>query len=141
MPTPEAGPLRGQAGLFVFDEEVTITSLAFAGNFNFSGATRSQDSQSYGLFGSLSYDLSEQLTVSGGLRYTDEQVDHDVLEMIAPLAGNDSAGAVLATSIKPHEEPLLRALLEEANKLNSAPARIAVLRDQGAVRSTARAAS
>lgn len=71
----EGGPLRGQTGVFFFDEDVTITSLAFAGNFNFSGATRSQESQSFGVFGSLSYDLSDQLTVAGGLRYTDDEKD------------------------------------------------------------------
>ena len=71
----DSGPLRVQTGLFFFDETVTITSLAFAGDFNFSGATRSQDSQSLGVFGSLSYDLTDQLTVSGGLRYTDDEKD------------------------------------------------------------------
>ncbi len=71
----DGGPLRAQTGVFVFDEEVTITSLAYAGDFAFSGATRSQDSQSYGIFGSLFYDISDQLTVSGGLRYTDDEKD------------------------------------------------------------------
>ena len=71
----DGGPLRTQTGVFFFDEEVTITSLAFAGDFAFSGATRSQDSQSFGVFGSVSYDLTEQLTVSGGLRYTDDEKD------------------------------------------------------------------
>lgn len=71
----DGGALRAQAGVFSFDEDVTITSLAYAGDFTFSGATRSQDSQSFGVFGSLSYDLSDQLTVSGGLRYTDDEKD------------------------------------------------------------------
>ncbi|MEL7107787.1 MAG: TonB-dependent receptor [Pseudomonadota bacterium] len=71
----DGGPLRGQTGLFFFDEDVTITSLAFAGDFVFSGAARSQDSQSIGVFGSLAYDVSDQLTVAGGLRYTDDEKD------------------------------------------------------------------
>ncbi|MEO0465108.1 MAG: TonB-dependent receptor [Pseudomonadota bacterium] len=69
------GALRGQTGVFFFDEEVSITSLAYAGDFIFSGATRAQDSQSVGIFGSLSYDVSDQLTLSGGLRYTDDEKD------------------------------------------------------------------
>ena len=69
------GPLRGQTGVFFFDEDVTISSLAYAGDFVFSGAIRSQDSQSVGVFGSLSYDLTDQLTVAGGLRYTDDEKD------------------------------------------------------------------
>lgn len=71
----DGGRLRAQTGVFAFDEEVTITSLAYAGDFAFSGATRSQDSQSFGIFGSLFYDLTDQLTVSGGLRYTDDEKD------------------------------------------------------------------
>jgi iron complex outermembrane recepter protein len=69
------GRLRAQTGVFFFDEDVTITSLAFAGDFAFSGATRSQDSKSVGIFGSLFYDVNEQLTVSGGLRYTNDEKD------------------------------------------------------------------
>ncbi|MEO1553511.1 MAG: TonB-dependent receptor, partial [Pseudomonadota bacterium] len=69
------GQLRAQTGVFFFDEDVTITSLAYAGDFAFSGATRSQDSQSIGIFGSVSYDLTDQLTVAGGLRYTDDEKD------------------------------------------------------------------
>lgn len=83
----EGGPLRAQTGVFFFDEEVTITSLAFAGDFNFSGATRSQDSQSIGLFGSLSYDVSEQLTVSGGLRYTDDEKDFTATRIVGTALG------------------------------------------------------
>lgn len=69
------GALRGQTGIFLFDEDVTITSLAYSGDFIFSGATRSQDSQSFGVFGSLAYDLSDKLTIAGGLRYTDDEKD------------------------------------------------------------------
>ncbi|MEO1304390.1 MAG: TonB-dependent receptor [Pseudomonadota bacterium] len=95
----DGGPLRGQTGIFLFDEEVTITSLAFSGDFAFSGATRSQDSESIGVFGSLSYDVNEQLTVSGGLRYTDDEKDF-VAERavgsnpIGPLTENVSDGQV-----------------------------------------------
>lgn len=71
----DGGALRGQTGIFLFDEDVTISSLAYAGDFVFSGATRSQDSQSVGVFGSLAYDLSDQLTIAGGLRYTDDEKD------------------------------------------------------------------
>ncbi len=71
----DGGRLRAQTGVFFFDEDVTITSLAYAGDFVFSGATRSQDSQSYGVFGSLAYDVSVKMTVAGGLRYTDDDKD------------------------------------------------------------------
>nr|WP_070960054.1 TonB-dependent receptor [Hyphomonas sp. Mor2] len=81
------GPLRAQTGVFFFDEEVEITSLAFAGSFNFSGATRAQDSQSVGIFGSLSYDVSEQLTLSGGLRFTDDEKDFTASRIVGTPLG------------------------------------------------------
>ncbi|MEO0608576.1 MAG: TonB-dependent receptor [Pseudomonadota bacterium] len=83
----DGGPLRAQTGLFFFDETVTITSLAYDGDFNFSGATRTQDSQSLGVFGSLSYDLTDQLTVSGGLRYTDDEKDFSAERTIGSPLG------------------------------------------------------
>jgi len=81
------GALRAQTGVFFFDEDVTITSLAFSGDFNFSGATRSQDSQSIGVFGSLFYDVTEQLTVSGGLRYTDDEKDFTATRIVGTPLG------------------------------------------------------
>ncbi|MEC7291622.1 MAG: TonB-dependent receptor, partial [Pseudomonadota bacterium] len=83
----DGGPLRMQAGAFFFDEEVTITSLAFAGDFNFSGATRSQDSRSIGLFGSMSYDLNERLTLAGGLRYTNDEKDFTATRIVGTPLG------------------------------------------------------
>lgn len=83
----DGGPLRAQTGLFYFDETVTITSLAFAGDFNFSGATRMQDSQSLGVFASLSYDLTEQLTLAGGVRYTDDEKDFSAERTIGTPLG------------------------------------------------------
>lgn len=82
----DGGRLRGQGGVFVFDEAVTITSLSFAGEAVVSGARRSQDSNSYGVFGSLSYDLTERLTVAGGARYTEDEKDFIALRVAgAPL--------------------------------------------------------
>ncbi|KIG15162.1 Sulfate transporter family protein in cluster with carbonic anhydrase [Enhygromyxa salina] len=55
--------------------------------------------------------------------------DHAILDTLRPIAGND-IGAVLLGSIKLHEEPLLQALVDEANKLNRASARVLLLRGQ-----------
>ncbi len=62
--------------------------------------------------------------------------DLAILEILRPVGSND-AGAILVTSIKLHEEPLLRALLIEANKLNDAPAQLVVLGEQSAGRARA----
>ena len=83
------GALRAQTGIFLFDEEVDITSLSydtFAPGQPVNGrATRSQTSESVGVFASLSYDLTDQLTVSGGLRYTDDEKDFTVERTLSPF--------------------------------------------------------
>jgi len=70
------GALRAQAGLFAFDEQVAIVSKNFnslaPGNPETSSAARSLDTDSLGLFASLSYDVTERLTVTGGARWTDD---------------------------------------------------------------------
>lgn len=56
--------------------------------------------------------------------------DHDLLALLRPLAGNPEAGAILVTRIEGHEEPMLRALVREANKLSDARAQLAIFREQ-----------
>ena len=82
------GKVRGQTGVFLFDEDVSITSVSHA-TFDpakpLDGlATREGETQSFALFGSLSYDLTEQLTVSGGARFTDENKDFTVARLLSP---------------------------------------------------------
>jgi len=64
--------------------------------------------------------------------------DHETLDTLRPIVGND-VGALLITSIKLHEEPLLQALLDEANKLNQAPARLMILRQPSVARALSHA--
>ncbi len=72
------GPLSATFGVFLFDEKVDISSKNFSslapGNPQ-DGATaqRSLDTDSTGIFASLSYDVSEDLTLSGGARWTDDE--------------------------------------------------------------------
>ena len=58
--------------------------------FVFDGASRSnQTITSFSLFGDASIDLSDTLQLNLGLRYTDEEVEHDVLERYnEPVAGS-----------------------------------------------------
>ena len=94
------GPLRGQAGLFVFDEEVDITSLSYdtlAPGQPVNGiATRSQDTNAYGLFASLSYDVTEKLTLSGGARFTDDEKDFVAERTLGPF-GSGTVGPLSET--------------------------------------------
>ncbi|MDZ7627579.1 MAG: TonB-dependent receptor [Parvularculaceae bacterium] len=65
------GPLNWQAGFFYFDSDLTITTNPF-----FAPATTVRhDNQSWALFAQGSYDLTERLTFTGGVRYTDDNKD------------------------------------------------------------------
>ena len=85
----DGGNLRGQAGLFIFDEEIQITSTSYdtlAPGQPVNGlAVRDNETNSVGVFGSLTYDVNEQVTLQGGLRYTDESKDFTVARFIGPF--------------------------------------------------------
>jgi len=95
------GALRAQAGVFKFDEEVFITSLSFdslsPGQPENGRATRSGDTDSLGIFASLSYDLTDKLTVSGGARWTDEEKDFTVERITSPF-GAGPLGPITGTT-------------------------------------------
>jgi len=89
------GRLRGQTGLFVFEESVDITSLSFdtlAPDQPVNGiATRSQDTDALGLFASLEYDLTARLELAGGLRYSDDDKDFVAARTLGPF-GSGTVG-------------------------------------------------
>lgn len=81
------GPLSYQAGIFYFDESLEIVSNNFStlgdplnapGGINII-VSQEQESEALGIFGSLTYALSEQLSVTGGLRYNDDSRDFVVV--------------------------------------------------------------
>lgn len=77
------GPLSYQAGVFYFDEDLKIVSENYStlGDPNNAAdgvnilVSQVQNSKAYGLFGSMTYQLSDQLSVTGGLRYNDDKRD------------------------------------------------------------------
>ncbi len=87
----DGGPLRAQAGVFLFDEKVNISSFSYntlAPGQPVNGiALRNQDTDSTGVFGSLSYDATEKLTLAGGLRFTDEEKIFTAGREFGPFAG------------------------------------------------------
>lgn len=61
--------LSWQAGAFYFDSSFSVTSID-----GFFGATTVfHENTTWALFGQVSYELSEKLSVTGGLRYTDDE--------------------------------------------------------------------
>ncbi len=77
------GPLSYQAGVFYFDEDLTIVSENYStlGDPNNPPdgvniiVSQQQNSEAYGIFGSLTYQLTDQLSVTGGIRYNDDKRD------------------------------------------------------------------
>jgi iron complex outermembrane recepter protein len=73
--------LKYQAGVFYFDESLAIAS------FNYNNPTdtnpnvtalQQQDSKAWGVFGSLTYPLTEQFSVTAGVRYNNDKRRLDV---------------------------------------------------------------
>ncbi len=78
------GPLSWQLGMFYFDSELVVTTESFA-SFGFLGNppqdTRiKQENKTWAVFGQTSLDLTDQFTVTAGLRYTDDEKDFSVLQ-------------------------------------------------------------
>ena len=100
------GPLRAQAGVFLFDESVQITSESFdslaPGNPLNGLAVRNQDTDSIGVFGSVTYDVTNRLTVSGGLRWTNDEKDFAVERFISPFG----AGPLGPLTAAPEDDEL-----------------------------------
>jgi iron complex outermembrane receptor protein len=63
------GPLNWQVGGFYFDSDLEVVTVdAF-----FGATTVDYTNTTWALFGQLSYDLTDKLTLIGGLRYTDDK--------------------------------------------------------------------
>ncbi|MDX2210086.1 MAG: TonB-dependent receptor [Sphingopyxis sp.] len=81
------GPLSYQAGVFYFDEDLTIVSENYStlgdpnnapGGVNILVA-QDQQSEAWGVFGSLTYELTDALSVTGGIRYNNDSRDFVVV--------------------------------------------------------------
>lgn len=84
----DGGPTTWQGGLFLFDEDVDISSISFdtlGGSVPNGRARRSQDTTAAGIFASVSHDVTEALTISGGVRYSDEEKTFDAARLVGPF--------------------------------------------------------
>ncbi|WP_395793770.1 TonB-dependent receptor [Aquimonas sp.] len=98
------GTLDWQAGVFLFDEDITIDSF----NFNtFSGAqngyaVQTQRNQAWALFGSTEYAVSDAVQLNAGLRYTRDDKDFTAQRLASPIG----AGTTPLLSINPSDSNL-----------------------------------
>jgi iron complex outermembrane recepter protein len=73
--------LRYQGGIFYFDEDLEIASFNYDTPQGLSPsvtALQQQDSKAWGVFGSLTYPVSEQLSLTAGVRYNNDKRRLDV---------------------------------------------------------------
>lgn len=81
------GPVSYQVGFFYFNEDLEILSQNFStlgdplnapGGINIV-VSQEQNSKAYGLFGSVTVDVTDQLSLTGGIRYNDDERDFEVI--------------------------------------------------------------
>ncbi|SIN59647.1 iron complex outermembrane recepter protein [Parasphingorhabdus marina DSM 22363] len=84
------GPVSYQLGFFYFDEDLRIDSTNFStlgdpnnpvGGPNIFVRQR-QSSEAFGIFGAVTVELTDQLSLSGGLRYNDDERDYSVVRSL-----------------------------------------------------------
>ncbi len=82
LASSDGGAWNWQIGAFYFDSDLTVSTV---GPFGYPPATTlNHTNTSWAVFGQASYDITDRLTLSGGLRYTDD--DKDLHAITAPIA-------------------------------------------------------
>ncbi len=84
----EWGAFDWQAGVYYFDEDITIDSFSyntFANGVQNGSARQRQENQAWAVFGSVDYDISDSFTLRGGLRYTDDEKDFTAQRFVSPF--------------------------------------------------------
>jgi len=78
-----------QAGLFYFDEHLEVDSFNYSDRTDvFDGfAHQDQDTEAYAIFGQFDYDLSDDLVLTAGLRFSDDSKDYVAERSMDPFGG------------------------------------------------------
>lgn len=72
----DLGALDYQFGFFLFDEDLTINNLSFdtlGGGAQNGIAIQNMETKAWAIFASLDYEISDRLSINGGLRYSDDE--------------------------------------------------------------------
>jgi iron complex outermembrane receptor protein len=96
-----AGPLNWQGGLYYFHENASGYSNGFNSTTyaQISHVASNQVNSAYAAFASLNYAVNDQLTVRGGLRYTEDKKDFKTTDatgtvLVQPLSANEKKSKV-----------------------------------------------
>ena len=89
-----------QAGVFYFDEHLEVDSFNYDDlTDNVSGiATQIQDTTAYALFGQADFYVSDETTVTAGLRWSNDDKDYTAAVPLAPFGGAPVLPSSVSTS-------------------------------------------
>ncbi|MBT8092116.1 MAG: TonB-dependent receptor [Gammaproteobacteria bacterium] len=73
------GPFNWQIGAFFFDSDLVVTTENFA-SLGEQDTKVKQENKTWAVFGQGSYDVTDRLTLTAGVRYTDDEKDFEVLQ-------------------------------------------------------------
>ena len=90
-----AGPVTWQVGAYLFDSEFQITTNPFF----IPASTVVHTNTAWSIFGQSSFEVSDRFTVTGGLRYTDDDKGLNVLASPIPQAPVNVADSRLSWDI------------------------------------------
>ena len=89
----ESDKLFYQVGLYYFDEDITVNSTNFLNSGRIGDVTLAdQTTTSAAIFGQIEYQVSDDLSLTAGLRYTDDEKDLQVI----PGFGSFAPAATIA---------------------------------------------
>ena len=98
------GTFDWQAGLYYFDEDLTIDSFnydTFANGVTNGDVQQQQDNQAWAVFTSADFELSEAFTLSAGLRYTEDEKDFTAERFLSPI-GAGPIGPIAVNTAEEH---------------------------------------
>jgi iron complex outermembrane receptor protein len=105
----EWGAFDWQAGIYYFDEDLTIDSFNYdtpANGIRNGNVVQMQENTSWAVFGSVEYELSDAFTLRGGLRYTDDEKDFSAERFQSPLAFLGVPDALGPIIVSPSDEEI-----------------------------------
>ena len=84
----DLGAFDYQFGFFLFDEDLTINNLSFntlGGGVQDGLAIQKMETSAWAVFASLDYEISDRLSINGGLRYSDDERKWDGELVLSPF--------------------------------------------------------
>ncbi len=86
LASDNAGAFNWQGGFFYFDSDLTVTTDPFNVFLFGPASTVRHDNQSWAVFAQGSLDLSDRVTFTGGVRYTEDDKDFTPVAVNNPIA-------------------------------------------------------